>query len=125
MSDQNEDRCRWMEYEGARILFTDFRGLKPEGYLPVIDRAIDMIRKEPPLSVFTLSAHSLIHINDKLTVKTEEYKKAAEGISKGTATFGLEGIQKVIAKSVKRDVYFAKTMEEALAWIKERNDKAS
>lgn len=122
MDDRIGDRCRWLVRAGAKILFTDFRGLAPEEYLPVLDQAITMVRREAPLSVFTLSAHSHIHINDELTSKTNEYVKAAEGISKGAATFGLEGIQKVIAKSVKKDVYFAKTMEEALAWIKRRNE---
>jgi len=124
MDSGNEERCRWMEHQNIRILFTDFRGLKPEEYYPVIDKAILMIRNQAPCSVFTLSAHSQIHINEKLKDKTNEYKIAAEGISKGAATFGLAGIQKIIAQSVKKDVYFASSLEEALGWIVTKNTQS-
>jgi hypothetical protein len=125
MENQTGDRCRWIEHQGIRILFTDFRGLAADDYLPILDQAIGLIVKEAPHSVFTLSAHSRIHINDRLTAKTGDYATAAKGISKGTATFGLEGLQKVIAKSVKKDVFFAPSMEAALEWIREQNEKST
>lgn len=108
---------QWISHAGKRILFTDFRGVTLEDYFPLLDEAIELIKKETPNSVYTLSAHSKIHISDELKIKTNEFKKAAEGISKGTATFGLEGIQRIIAQAVKRGIYFAGSMEAALEWL--------
>jgi hypothetical protein len=44
------------------------------------------------------------------------------GWGAGAATFGLGGIQKIIAQSVKKDVYFASSLEDALDWIKKQNE---
>ncbi len=54
-----------------------------------------MIGPAAPRSVYTLSAHNKIHISEKST-----------------------------AKSVKKDVYFTHSMDDALDWIKRQNENA-
>jgi hypothetical protein len=117
MDEKLKNRNKWIDHNGKKILFSDFRDLSVDDYFPVLDEAIELVKKEKPNSIYTISAHSKIHISEKLKSKTEEFKRSALGISKGTAAFGLEGIQKVIVKALKKDVYFAKSMEDALDWF--------
>ena len=41
----------------------------------------------------------------------------AEGYSLISACFGITGIQRIIANAVKRDMYFARDIEDAKNWL--------
>ena len=113
----SSERISFIEYKGLRILYTDFTGLSAEDYLPVLDRAMELVKLEKEKSIYTLSRHSQIHISEPLKRKTEEFANVARPYSKGTATTGLTGLQRIIAKSIKRDIYFADNLEQAKEYL--------
>jgi hypothetical protein len=117
------DRVRWMEHKGARILVADYSGLVGEELIEVIEEFRDVLLKQPPGSVVTLTDVTDARITEEVRDKFKELAKQTEGISKGAASIGMTGFKKAIAVFIRRDLYWADSLEDAKEWLAEQAKK--
>ncbi len=112
-----DDRVSLIEHKGARILYVDYSGTCEEEFIETIEAFKNQLLKHPPGSVVTLNNVADTRITDEVRKKFKELAAQTKGISKGTATIGVTGFQKAIAILIKRDIYFADSLEEAKDWL--------
>ncbi|MBN2532945.1 MAG: hypothetical protein JXB88_08640 [Spirochaetales bacterium] len=114
------DRIQWLEHKGKRILYVDYSGLfaGPE-YLELIGEMEKEILKymNKPGSIYTITNVAGSHVNDEVKKRFDAMVRNTMGISKARAIVGIMGIQKLIARAIKKDVYFAGSIEEAKDWL--------
>jgi hypothetical protein len=117
------DRVSLIEYKGARILYADYSGLSGEEYIEVIEEFKNELLKQPPGSVVTLTNVTDTTVTNEIKDKLKDMGEQTEGISKYAAAVGVEGFKKVIAVLIRRDLYWADSLEEAKEWLAEQNKK--
>jgi len=116
-------RVSWIEHKGARILYVDYSGLPEKEFIQTIEEFKNELLKQAPGSVVTLSNTANTYITEAVKEKFKELAERTRGISKGTAGIGVSGFKKVLASLVKRDMYFADSLEEAKDWLAEQAKK--
>jgi hypothetical protein len=114
------DRVCWIEHRGARILYADYSGLSGKEYMKVIEEFKSELLKQSPGSVVTLSNVADSLVTDDVKDKFKELAEQTKGISKAAATIGVTGFKKAIAVLIRRDLYWANSLEEAKDWLAER-----
>jgi hypothetical protein len=108
---------RYEEYKGEKILYIDFSNLKDQEYLDAIDEAEKEILKNKPGTISTIINVANTYITEELKIRFSKLAERTKGITKVRATVGLTGIKRIIAKAIKRDLYFASSDEDAKEWI--------
>jgi len=96
---------KWLEYRNKKILYADFTNIKEsDEFIKRIDEMEKMILqyKENPGVIYTISDITNSHINEKVKDRFDALVKSTWGISKAKATVGVKGIQKIIAKAIKK-----------------------
>jgi hypothetical protein len=73
--------------------------------------------KKQPGVISTISDITNSNVTTAVKKRFEAMVKSTEGISKAKATVGVQGIQKVIANVIKKDLYFAASVDDAKEWI--------
>ena len=114
------DRVSWIEYKGAKILYVDYSGTSEEEFIKTIDEFKNELLKQTPGSVVTLTNITNAAITDEVRKKLKELAKQTKGISKGAAAIGVTGFKKALAVLIKRDLYYANSLEEAKDWLAEQ-----
>jgi hypothetical protein len=114
------ERVYWIEYKGARILYADYSGLAGAEYIEVIDEFKKELARQATGSVVTLSNVTDSLVTSEVQDKFKELTEETAGISKAAATLGLTGFKKAIAVLLRRDMYWANSLEEAKEWLAER-----
>jgi PDZ domain-containing secreted protein len=114
------DRVSWIEYNGAKILYADYSEASEEEFVKAIDEFKNELLKQTPGSVVTLTNITNATITNKVKGKFRELAEQTKGISKGTAAIGVTGFKKALAVLIKRDMYYANSLEEAKDWLAER-----
>ena len=114
------DRVRWIEYKGARILFADYSGLSGPQYISVIDEFRSQLLQQRPGSVVSLTDVTGSVVTDEVKDKLKELADQTQGISKAAAAVGITGFKKAIAVLIRRDLYWANSIEEAKEWLAEQ-----
>ena len=117
------DRVSWMEHKGARILYADYSGLSGQEYIAVVKEFKDELLKQSPGSVVTLTNVTGSTITSDVKDELKALAEASAGISKGAAAVGLTGFKKAIAVLIRRDLYWASSMEDAKEWLAEQAEK--
>jgi hypothetical protein len=117
------DRVSWIEHKGTKILYADYSGLSGEEYIEVIEEFKNELLKQPSGSVVTLTNVTDSTVTDEVKEKFKELRVQTEGISKGAATIGLTGFKKAIAVFIRKDLYWADSLEEAKEWLAEQAKK--
>jgi hypothetical protein len=117
------DRVSWIEHKGARILYADYSGLSGEEYIEVIEEFRNELLKQSPGSVVTLTNVTGSTVSNEVKDKLKELAEQTEGISKGAAAIGITGFKKAIAILIRRDLYWADSLEEAKEWLAEQARK--
>jgi hypothetical protein len=117
------DRVRWIEHKGAEILYVDYSGTSEEEYVETIEAFKNELLKCPPGSVVTLTNVADSTITEKVTEKFKELQEQTKGISKAGAAIGVTGFKRALAQLIKRDLHFARSMEEAKDWLAEQANK--
>jgi hypothetical protein len=115
-----KDRLSWIEYKGARILYVDYSGLSEEEFIQTIGEFEDELLEQTPGSVVTLTNMANVLITDNARRKFKELAGHTQGISKGAAAIGVTGFKKALATLIKRDLYYADSLEEAKKWLAEQ-----
>ena len=117
------DRLSWIEYKGARILYVDYSGTSEEEFIQTIEEFKDELLKQTPGSVVTLTNMANASITGEIREKLKELAEQTRGISKGAAALGVTGFKKALAALIKRDLYYADSLEEAKEWLAEQAKK--
>ena len=117
------DRVSWIEYKGARILYVDYSGTSGEEFIKVVDEFENELLEQTPGSVVTLTNVTNTVITDELRTRLREMAERTRGISKGAAAIGITGFKKAIAVLLRRDLYYANSLEEAKDWLAEQAKK--
>jgi hypothetical protein len=114
------DRLSWIEYKGARILYVDYSGTSEEEFEQTIEEFKDELLKQTPGSVVTLTNMTNASLTIEIREKMKELAEQTRGISKGAAAIGVTGFKKALAALIKRDLYYADSLEEAKEWLAEQ-----
>lgn len=117
------DRLSWIEHKGARILYVDYSGLSEEEHVQTIEAFKNELLKQTPGSIVTLTNIANTRMTDAVRKKFKELAEQTEGISKGAAAIGVTGFKKALAVLIKKDLYYADSLEEAKDWLAEQAKK--
>lgn len=117
------DRLSWIEHKGARILCVDYSETSEEEFIQTIEEFKDELLKQTPGSVVTLTNMTNARITDEVRKGFKELAEQTRGVSKGAAAIGVTGFKKALATLIKRDLYYADSLEEAKEWLAEQAKK--
>ncbi len=117
------DRLSWISHKGARILYVDYSGASEEEFIQEIEAFKNELLKQTPGSVVTLTNMANVSLTLRVRDKFKELAEQTRGISKGAASIGVTGFKKAIAVLIKRELYYADSMEEAKEWLAEQARK--
>jgi hypothetical protein len=109
------DRVSWITHQSKKILFVDTAGLRDETYLQVLDEVEKVYQTLPQQSTLVL-----IDVTDSVSsVETTEKQKAlaAYRVAKHAAVVGVTGLKMIIARAVRRDFYYATSLEDGKDWL--------
>lgn len=113
------DRVSWIEHKGVKILYADYSGTSEEEFIKVVDEFENELAKQPPGSVVTLTNVTNTVITNKLRARLREMTERTGGISRKAAAVGITGFKRAIAVLLRRDLYYAVSLEEAKDWLVE------
>lgn len=110
----------WIEYKGKKILFCDFSNYSEAQYL----EGVDAMEKEllaqsgegEHLLLIDVTGSHMTKATSARGKKTVAVMTRA-GITATTAMVGVDGIKRIIAQAISRDVHFAKDMQSAKDWL--------
>lgn len=112
---------QWIAHKNKRILCTNYSGLNEEEYCHTADAARAVLMQEPENSVLCVAIVDSGKITEKIREKAREQREVTKKYVKALAAVGLKGPTKILAQLIYRDVYYAKTLEEALDWLVEQD----
>jgi hypothetical protein len=113
------DRVRWMEHKGTRILYVDYSGLSGEEFIQVVDEFEGELLQQTPGSVATLTDVTNTVITNELRSRLKEMAERTQGRSRKAAAVGITGFKRAIAVLLRKDLYYAGSLEEAKDWLAE------
>jgi hypothetical protein len=73
--------------------------------------------KNQPGVIYTISDITNSHIAADVKTRFDALVKSTDGISRAKATVGVQGIQKIIANAIKKDMHFAASVDDAKEWL--------
>ena len=111
---------QWIEHNGKKIILCNFAGYDEKQYLSGVDAMeAELLKQLPgvpvPHIVDVTDSHMTKVTSDRGKRTVEVLGKA--GIVTRTAMVGVTGIKRVIAQAISKDVYFAKDMDDAKAYV--------
>ena len=114
------EHMTWLEYKNKKILYANFTNVKDATeFIKRIDEMETEILKykKRPGVIYTISDITNSHVTTDVKSRFEALVKSTEGISKAKATVGVQGIQKIIANAIKKDMHFAASVDDAKEWL--------
>ena len=111
------DRIKWIEYKGAKILYADYSNLEEDEYVTEIDNFEKELIKNKPNSVLVITNTNNTYITSKINKRFKEMREKTKGISKASAVVGVTGVKKIIANAIRKDLYLARSIEDAKEWL--------
>ena len=116
-----EERIRFIEHRGARILLLDFSRATAAAMLPLLDEVRAKIAKNPPNSVVVLADFEEAEIDHAVAMKIKEVLTLDRPFVKKSAWIGAEHIPHALMENFhffsQRETATFKTREEALDWL--------
>ena len=116
-----EDRIKWIEHKGKRILSLDYSGLPIEELTPFQDELYKVIIKEELNSIIYLTNVSTFKFSMKTLNQFNQLANVTKKYEKGVAIYGATGLIKVMydgfAKLYGKPIKACNSREEALEWI--------
>ncbi len=112
-----ERRYEWVMHKGEKVLLADYSDLSEEEYIQTIDRTKREILREPDNSVLRCTCINSGHVTEAIKKKTKEHKEKTKENVKAVAAVGLTGIKKALVMLIYRDIYLAKSVEDAKEWL--------
>lgn len=116
-----DNRSRFIEHRGKRILLIDFSGCAPQQILAIVAEVQDQIAEQPRDSVLTLADFTGAHVDKGVAMRIKEALVFDRPYVKRSAWVGTEHLPKVLYENFKsfsqRDFPTFKTREEAMEWL--------
>lgn len=113
------DRVYWLDHKGTRILYVDYSGTSDDEFIKVVDEFENELLKQAPGSVVTLTDVTNTVITNELRTRLREMAERTQGRSRKAAAVGITGFKRAIAVLLRKDLYYAKSLEEAKDWLVE------
>ncbi|MDM7999899.1 MAG: STAS/SEC14 domain-containing protein [Dehalococcoidia bacterium] len=116
----------WISHKGTRILYVDFRKLKPESILPLMKVSDDMVRASPTKVRYLGNIEDAVVTREVIAQLRQYTDKSIRQKFEKLAVVGVTGVKKVfftafVATLDKSEVQVKsfKTEEEAKEWLAE------
>ena len=113
------ERVQWIDHKGKKILFNNYQGLKGDEYTQIIKESEKESINSGVKTVYVLNDVTDSFMNDDSTAAAkhwvEECKK--QGITLVISLVGITGLKRIVAQAVKRDMHFAKSVEDAKDYL--------
>ncbi len=121
------DRIKWVNHKAHKILYCDYSVMRPEAIMPEIVDAEKKTLENGLKVTLVLNNFTQCYMSKQTKERAVEYVRKANvrGIKIITACMGISGLQRLIAQAVVRDMYFAKSEEDAKDWLVEQALKES
>ena len=112
-------RIQWIDHNGVRILYNDYKGLSGDEYTETIRASEKCVLESGMNQVCVINDVTDSHMNTESTKAAKEWVKRCKerGINMTIALVGISGIKRVIAQAIKRDMYFAKSLDDAKKYL--------
>lgn len=118
---QVEERVKFIEHKGEKILFIDMSNLLEKEVLEVIDYAKRIIRSQPENSLLTLTDLTHTRYNVEVVSAMQEYTSGNKPFVKKAAVLGINPIKRIILNKImefsKRDLIAFDSIEKAKDWL--------
>ncbi|GAK51075.1 hypothetical protein U14_02317 [Candidatus Moduliflexus flocculans] len=113
------DRVKIVQYKDCEILCADYTGLRGQEFLAVAEahEALSMQSHSKELRHLIILTKAYLDANLRKHAAEMLERLAAKGFHIKTAAVGISGIQRIILNAVKKDMYAAKTLEDAQEWL--------
>jgi hypothetical protein len=121
VSRSDEERIRFIEHKGKRILLLDFSLATASQMLPLLTQVRTAVAQHGPKSLVILADYQGAEIDHKVAIKIKEVIALDRPFVKKAAWVGTEHIPHALIESVhifaQRETTTFKTREEALEWL--------
>jgi hypothetical protein len=114
-----DNRVTEVIHNGKKIVYGDYSGLVSNDFLEVIEKQEETSLKSNDKNLL----HLLNFTDSKMSSAAKERANAMikklndSGYNVKTACFGIGNLQRLIASAVKRDMHFAKNIDDAKDWL--------
>lgn len=117
----NEERLRFIEHKGSRILSLDFRQCGGKEMLQLLNQVKAVVERHAPQSVLILADFAGAHFDKQVATRVKEVLVLDRPYVKKAAWIGTESLPHVFYENFKsfsqRELPTFKTREEALEWL--------
>lgn len=113
------ERVKWIEHKGKKILFSNYQGLKGDEYTQTIKESEKETLNSGMKTIYVLNDVTDSYMNDDSTAAAKHWIDTCkdQGITLIITLVGITGIKRIVAQAVKRDMHFAKSLEDAKDWL--------
>jgi hypothetical protein len=117
------NRIKWMEEQGTKILFVDYSKLEEEAFLKVYEDLRKIVLDQPAGAIIPIIVDITgTFITEKIrnaqkNLSDEMHQKSKESEKAPTAVIGVTGIKKLIARAFRSDIYYANDVNDAVSWM--------
>lgn len=113
------DRIKWIEHNGIKILLNDYRGLRGPEFVQIIKESENIVLNSGQKNVYVINDVTDSTMNDDSTNAAKKWENICKekGIDMKLALVGLTGIKKTLASLIKRNAYFASNLDDAKEWL--------
>jgi hypothetical protein len=118
--------AKWMDHKGKRILYVDFRKLKPEEILPLMKESDDMVLASPSKVLYLGNIEDAMVSREVMGQLKQYASKSVRKKFEKLAVVGVAGVKKVfldafVAMLDKSGVQVKsfRTEDDALEWLVE------
>ena len=117
--------AQWITHKGKRILFLNAKGLREAEYITALEEMRQELLKEREGALVLVDS-----TGTKMTTLAVNKAKEASAATKAeglpqmpSVVVGLTGLQRAVAQLLRRDLYFAETVEEGKEWLVKEDKK--
>ncbi len=120
-----KERIYWIKHNGLRILFNNYKDLRDQEYVDAIKTSEKMTFSIPTSKVYVINDVTGSFMNSDSTKAAKHWEKACidNGKKMFLALVGVSGIKRVLANAIKKDIYFAKNIDDAKQWLLNESKK--
>lgn len=116
-----EDRVKWIEHKGKRILYEDYSNMSTEQAIQLLAEVNKVEEKEPVGSILSISNYTDFHFSINYVNAINTASKTNTKYYKASAFLGVTGLVKVMfdtaSKFAKQELKIINDKNQALDWL--------
>ncbi len=115
-----DERIKWIEHKGKRILFVDASNFTPDNLIEAINKLENefLVGLENKLTYCIFDVNGVVFSTKMFRVAKEVLKRYSRTIKNYLITVvGSSGMGKAIVRPLLRNIYFADSIDEAKDWL--------